>query len=83
MLSSDIFSTIGDHNLSQKARQVGLPALIRSRLPARSAFSILSPSIPALALVLIRVYSCSFAVQVSNLRNFPLAAIGIDHIFYS
>jgi len=40
MLSSDIFSTIGDRNLSQKARQVGLPAMIRSGLPPGSAFSI-------------------------------------------
>ncbi len=40
MLSSDIFSTIGDRSLSQKARQVGLQAMIRTGLPPRSAFSI-------------------------------------------
>ncbi len=40
MLSSDIFSAIGDPHLTQKARQVGLSALIRSGLPPKSAFSI-------------------------------------------
>lgn len=40
MVTTDIFSTIGDLQLSQKAHKIGLIGLIREGLPPQSVFSL-------------------------------------------